>query len=227
MEAALAPCRLRTGTAVVTIVSHSFELATRDGTRVNRLVRGRFESLCALPRQRMRDALPTARFADARPCPPRTAAAAAAAAAAAHRAADGRAGLGDRAYERPAVARPCSRRRRSSRSRILSSLPASDIALPLRIGARTLWTLRRRLVRRRLTLDEALAGAPPALPPLADGEHGYLRHRPAGRRLPALGARHPGLQAVRPPALPAQLCPARPGLRRLSRPASPPRAARP
>ncbi len=33
---------------LVTIVSHSFELASRDGRRVNRLIRGRFERLCAL-----------------------------------------------------------------------------------------------------------------------------------------------------------------------------------
>lgn len=32
---------------LVTIVSHSFELASRDGRRVNRLVRRRFERLCA------------------------------------------------------------------------------------------------------------------------------------------------------------------------------------
>ncbi len=32
---------------VTTIVSHSFELATRDGKRINQLVRGRFDSLCA------------------------------------------------------------------------------------------------------------------------------------------------------------------------------------
>jgi hypothetical protein len=31
---------------LVTIVSHSFELATRDGLRPNRLVRERFERLC-------------------------------------------------------------------------------------------------------------------------------------------------------------------------------------
>jgi len=53
-------------------------------------------------------------------------------------------------------------------------MAASDIALPLRIGARTVWTLRRRLVRRRLTLEEALAGRAPALPPLGAGEDGYL-----------------------------------------------------
>lgn len=53
-------------------------------------------------------------------------------------------------------------------------MPASEIALPLRIGARTLLTLRRRLVRRSLSLDEALGGALPTLSPLADDEHGYL-----------------------------------------------------
>ncbi len=34
------------GHRLVTIVSHSFELATRDGKRVNGLVRGRFDRLC-------------------------------------------------------------------------------------------------------------------------------------------------------------------------------------
>ena len=53
-------------------------------------------------------------------------------------------------------------------------MPASDTALPLRIGARTLWTLRRRLVRRGLTLAEALAGDAARLPPLAAGDDGYL-----------------------------------------------------
>ena len=50
----------------------------------------------------------------------------------------------------------------------------TDTALPLRIGARTLFTLRRRLVRLRLTLAEALAGTRPTLPPLAPDQHGYL-----------------------------------------------------
>jgi len=53
-------------------------------------------------------------------------------------------------------------------------MPASEIALPFRIGARTLVTLRRRLMRRSLSLDEALGGAMPALPPLAAEEEGYL-----------------------------------------------------
>lgn len=51
---------------------------------------------------------------------------------------------------------------------------ASDTALPFRVGARTLITLRRRLVRRRLSLEEALAGKRPALTPLQPDEHGYL-----------------------------------------------------
>ena len=53
-------------------------------------------------------------------------------------------------------------------------IPAPPTALPLRIGARTLWTLRRRLVRRGLTLAEALASRAPPLPPLAGEDDGYL-----------------------------------------------------
>jgi hypothetical protein len=53
-------------------------------------------------------------------------------------------------------------------------MPASETLLPLRIGARTLFSLRRRLVRRRLPLEEALAGTLPTLPALDGDEHGYL-----------------------------------------------------
>ena len=49
-----------------------------------------------------------------------------------------------------------------------------ETALPFRIGARTLLTLRRRLVRRRLTLEQALAGDCPSLPALPADAHGYL-----------------------------------------------------
>jgi hypothetical protein len=49
------------GHPLVTIVSHSFELASRDGRRVNRLVRRRFERLCAFLAAH-RAALPTARI---------------------------------------------------------------------------------------------------------------------------------------------------------------------
>ena len=48
---------------IVTIVSHSFELASRDGLRVNRLVRRRFDRLCAFLAAN-RETLPTGRFAD-------------------------------------------------------------------------------------------------------------------------------------------------------------------
>jgi hypothetical protein len=46
---------------VVTIVSHSFELATRDGRRSNPILVRRFERLCAFLDEH-RDRLPTARF---------------------------------------------------------------------------------------------------------------------------------------------------------------------
>src|SRR5688572_5930052 len=53
-------------------------------------------------------------------------------------------------------------------------MAATETALPLRIGARTLWQVRRRLVRRRLSLDAALAGRLPDLPPLEARDEGYL-----------------------------------------------------
>lgn len=62
MIAALSHAELN-GHAATTIVSHSFELASRDGKRVNELVRGRFDRLCRLLALN-RDALPTARFAE-------------------------------------------------------------------------------------------------------------------------------------------------------------------
>ena len=48
---------------LTTIVSHSFELATRDGLRANALLRNRFEALCRLLGER-RASLPTFRFAE-------------------------------------------------------------------------------------------------------------------------------------------------------------------
>jgi len=47
---------------VTTIVSHSFELAARDGKRINRLVRGRFDGLCAFL-DAHRATMPTTTFA--------------------------------------------------------------------------------------------------------------------------------------------------------------------
>lgn len=73
-------------------------------------------------------------------------------------------------------------------------MPASETALPLRIGARTLLTLRRRLVRRRLTLDEALGGGMPALPPLAAEDDGYLVTALPAALADGLAARHGGLK---------------------------------
>ena len=51
---------------LVTIVGHSFELASRDGRRVNRLVRGRFDRLCAFLAEH-RPAMPTVSFAELPP----------------------------------------------------------------------------------------------------------------------------------------------------------------
>jgi hypothetical protein len=53
---------------LVTIVSHSFELASRDGRRVNRLVRRRFERLCAFLDEN-RAAMPTMAIGDLPPFP--------------------------------------------------------------------------------------------------------------------------------------------------------------
>ena len=53
---------------LVTIVSHSFELASRDGRRVNRLVRARFERLCAFLDEN-RETMPTVAIADLPPFP--------------------------------------------------------------------------------------------------------------------------------------------------------------
>lgn len=61
-----------------------------------------------------------------------------------------------------------------SPARGAEAVPAPEIALRLRVGARTVWTLRRRLVRRRVTLEEALSGRPPALPPLDASDDGHF-----------------------------------------------------
>jgi peptidoglycan/xylan/chitin deacetylase (PgdA/CDA1 family) len=51
------------GHAVVTIVSHGFELANRSGTRANTVHVRRFQTLCGILDE-MRDVLPTMHFAD-------------------------------------------------------------------------------------------------------------------------------------------------------------------
>ena len=59
----------RHGHPLATIVSHSFELATRDGKRVNKLVRGRFDRLCAFL-EANRETMPTGTFAELDALPP-------------------------------------------------------------------------------------------------------------------------------------------------------------
>jgi len=54
---------VRNAHPILTIVSHSFELATRNGLTVNEVVRQRFVSLCRYLARR-RDTLPTAWFTD-------------------------------------------------------------------------------------------------------------------------------------------------------------------
>jgi hypothetical protein len=62
MEAAFRHA-LRQRHPLVTLVSHSFELASRDGRRPNRTLCRRFERLCAFL-EAQRDTLPAAHFAD-------------------------------------------------------------------------------------------------------------------------------------------------------------------
>lgn len=69
-----------------------------------------------------------------------------------------------------------------------------DTALPLRVGTWTVATIRRRLSRHRLSLAEALAGYVPALPPLAEHEHGYLINALPAALVAELAGRHPGLR---------------------------------
>jgi CelD/BcsL family acetyltransferase involved in cellulose biosynthesis len=73
-------------------------------------------------------------------------------------------------------------------------LPAFETALPARIGARTLFTLRRRLVRRRLSLEEAMASGPPPLPLLAGEDDGYLITALPAAWAGALAGRQDGLK---------------------------------
>lgn len=74
-------------------------------------------------------------------------------------------------------------------------MSASEIALPLRIGARTLWTVRRRLLRHGLTLAQGLSEGAPALPPLGPDDDGYLVTALPAARAEELARRHSGLKA--------------------------------
>ena len=71
--------------------------------------------------------------------------------------------------------------------------PAAPWPLRFTVGARTLWSVRRRLVRLSLSLDEAVAGSAPALAPLDDGDDGYLVTSLPTAQLDALVARRPEL----------------------------------
>lgn len=64
----------------------------------------------------------------------------------------------------------------------------TPVRLPLRVGARTVATLSRRLLRVGLSLDDALSGAMPALPPLGAAD-GYLVTALPEARLAELTAR--------------------------------------
>jgi CelD/BcsL family acetyltransferase involved in cellulose biosynthesis len=67
------------------------------------------------------------------------------------------------------------------------------IALPFRIGARTVWQVRRRLLRITVPLERARTGEVPALPP-SDGDGYIVASLPAAAQA-ALLADHPRLRA--------------------------------
>jgi CelD/BcsL family acetyltransferase involved in cellulose biosynthesis len=72
---------------------------------------------------------------------------------------------------------------------------AEAVDLPMMIGARTLWRLRRRLVRVPLTLRQVLDQAVPELGALPAGADGFLVNSLPADLLSALAARQPGLRA--------------------------------
>jgi CelD/BcsL family acetyltransferase involved in cellulose biosynthesis len=69
------------------------------------------------------------------------------------------------------------------------------VALPFTLGARTLFAVKRRLVRRPLTLADVLAGAMPDLPPLAPDSDGYLVTSLPAALADELTAAHPSLSS--------------------------------
>jgi hypothetical protein len=73
--------------------------------------------------------------------------------------------------------------------------PTSPGSLALRIGRHILWRFERPLVRHRSSLDEALAGSLPALPPLPEGAAGYQVNALPADALDRLRARLPHLRA--------------------------------
>jgi hypothetical protein len=75
------------------------------------------------------------------------------------------------------------------------TLAATPASLKLSLGRHTLWRFERLLVRRRLTLEEGLAGLLPALPPLSQGAAGYQLNAVPAAALDRLEAALPGLRA--------------------------------
>jgi CelD/BcsL family acetyltransferase involved in cellulose biosynthesis len=71
---------------------------------------------------------------------------------------------------------------------------ATPYPLRFQIGARTLLTARRRLVRLALTLDDVLSGDAPTLPPLDAAAHGYVINSLPEALLPGIVARAGGLR---------------------------------
>jgi CelD/BcsL family acetyltransferase involved in cellulose biosynthesis len=71
----------------------------------------------------------------------------------------------------------------------------SAISLPLRfqVGARTMFSVKRRLVRIGLSLGEAMAGGTPELPALGRADHGYLITSLREDRLAEVTAQHPDM----------------------------------
>ncbi len=70
----------------------------------------------------------------------------------------------------------------------------ATIALPLRIGARTMGHVKRRLVRINLNLEQALSGKIPTLVALPEGSDGYLVVSLNVDRLQPLREKHSGMR---------------------------------
>jgi CelD/BcsL family acetyltransferase involved in cellulose biosynthesis len=75
---------------------------------------------------------------------------------------------------------------------LLAGAVTAAISLPFRVGTRTLWQVRRRLLRVTVPLEQARKGSVPALPQ-SDGD-GYLIASLPAEALPPLLARHPQLK---------------------------------
>jgi CelD/BcsL family acetyltransferase involved in cellulose biosynthesis len=68
------------------------------------------------------------------------------------------------------------------------------VALPFRVGARTLWRVRLRLARVAVGLEQARGGEVPRLPALGTESDGYLITSLPEERLPDVWAAHPELK---------------------------------